>query len=125
MTRGEALAIVRGFREYPGRAVSKLEWRDGRAVAPCADKIHGLRYTGYKRFTTGFDLWPIAIVPATPSSWMGYAGRNSETESARRNTAKALDHRRLLFTEVAVLKSEAGVAACLRQEHARVLRVAR
>ena len=36
---------------------------------------------------------------------MGYAGRNSETESAEgKRNPEALDHRRLLFNEVAVLK---------------------
>ena len=46
-----------------------------------------LRYTGYKNREPQGDLnsgseelRPIDYVPATPSTWMGYAGRNSETE---------------------------------------------
>ncbi len=64
---------------------------------------YGLHNPGYKRFTAGFDrltegesvsLRPacsisLSIAPATPSTllyherdpmWMGYVGRNSETE---------------------------------------------
>jgi hypothetical protein len=50
-----------------------------------------LRYTGYKRFTAGHfheSCWNVVICGLSqsclrhPPPWMGYAGRDSETESA-------------------------------------------
>ena len=119
--------IVRRFREYPERSVTcRLPIRSDRHLV--GSRLKDLRRQ--KKFTcdildtrdspqdspddleSRILLRPFAIVhcdtllPAfeLDPMRMGYAGRNSETESAKGANPRALGHRRLLFTEVAVLK---------------------
>jgi hypothetical protein len=91
------VAIVRRFREYPGHVVGETQRVKGRkqalAIADGSSQdrnpqiaLHWIQEI-HRRISLISDqdvasLRPIAIVPATPSTRMGYAGRNSETESA-------------------------------------------
>ena len=90
LTRSRVLVIVRRFREYPERVVvysrrAVMCKKDPRKQVNCVCATLDTRDSSQCTPVFGMGcgvLRPIAIVPATPTSRMGYAGRDSETESA-------------------------------------------
>jgi hypothetical protein len=98
LTRRSQIVIVERFREYSVRVVRETRHTVGRRKAHATQSRlllqagnGDLRYTEYKRFTVEQSwflnqIWqvygPSQSCLRHPPPWMGYAGRNSETESA-------------------------------------------
>jgi hypothetical protein len=93
LTPERPLATVRRFREYPERAVRKRLGVRLSPAQPWIQEIHRRIAPDNRgevsKSAAGFALSAYLIAPATPSTllyhkrdpmWMGYVGRNSETE---------------------------------------------